>query len=174
MKVLILLLEGFEAACDTITLIVMLLLLKFVWSSVIAGLKIPTEVERSDGSSDHFVFYVVLPEWGTLANLDERLHRLLTSHNVVKLDCSKIRLSHKTRVVVTLLEVFGLQCLSLLGILLYLFIEAHLESVRPLNLVIAPLIGHNALICRKGIFKGLFSTTSAHQLLHLTRALKRF
>lgn len=45
MKVLILLLEGFEAACDTITLIVMLLLLKFVWSSVIAGLKIPTEVE---------------------------------------------------------------------------------------------------------------------------------
>jgi len=155
-QVFVFLLKGFKSAMNPTAIELGQVFLGLRLDDVLAVARFGVLADRVsfDGHRDHFVFDVVLPEGSTLWQLYKRLHGLLTRHRLVKRKRCLLLVVDETRVIVALREMLSLELSTFLCILLYALIELNLQSIGPLDLIIAPLVVHHTLITRQAFLQG--------------------
>ena len=130
-----------------------------------AGLRVFANSVRLDWHGNDLIFDVVFPKWRSLRNFEEGLHGLLSCHSFVKRIGGDVGLGREARVVMALLEVLRFQLTTFLSVLLYALLKFDFQSVRPLDLIVAPFIIHDTLIAIDALLQGLPSQGRVRRLL---------
>ena len=105
--------------------------------------RVLTEFVGFDWGDYHGILDVVFPEGGAFENFLVRLGCLLSRQDLIEFNWLDGGISDEATVAVILLDVLDLETASLLRCLLYLLVEAKLDAVRALHVLITTLIVHH-------------------------------